>query len=606
MSNSTNGATVTADSPKGWVTYRRLLAYVKPYWPAFLLSMLGFAVVAGSQAAFAKLMKHLVDELASPTPNAHWLFAGTIMGVFVVRGLGSFVGSYGIAYVSRSVVHSLRCDIFDTLMRLPSQYFHAHTTGHLLAKVTYNVDQVTGAATGALKTVVREGLTVVGLMGYLVFLNWRLALVFFTVSPLIAWGVRTASKRFRRLSRNIQNSMGDVTHTASEALQGYQVVRIFGGMEYERRRFEKASRRNQQQGMKLVATEAISTPVIQFFVALAMAMLVFMALNPAWNKSMTSGDFISFLTAAGLIVQPLRALAEINNTLQKGIAAAESIFSVVDEPIEIDKGSYQADRVRGHVQIRDLEFQYNTGGQVLKGISVDIKPGETVALVGRSGSGKSTLASLIPRFYDVAPGQILIDGVDINDYQLDNLRQHIALVNQQVVLFAGSLKENIAYAGLGERSDEQIQQAAEAAHVLEFAERMPEGMNTLIGEKGVLLSGGQRQRLAIARAVLKDAPILILDEATSALDTESERHIQAAMEAVMKGRTTLVIAHRLSTIEKADRILVMEQGQIVEQGSHAELLARNGAYAKLHQMQFNESHEQAADVSVDAVPKELS
>jgi len=455
--------------------------------------------------------------------------------------------------------------------------------GHLVAKVTFHVTQVTGAATDAVRVIVREGFTVLGYMGFLLFLSWKLTLVFLAVGPVIAVLVGVAGKRFRRISERIQNSMGDVTHVASEAIQGYREVRTFGGSDYESERFNKVSQNNRRQSMKMVVTSSLATPAIQIMVSFALAGLVWLVLDPVFLASMSTGDVIAFITTGGLLAKPIRQLSEVVATVQKGLAAAEDIFDLFDEEVEKDVGKLGVDRVAGKVEFRNVEFGYQGNSQsVLKDISFTVNPGETVALVGRSGSGKSTLVSLIPRFYAPNTGEILIDGHPIDSFTLDNLRGHIAIVSQQVTLFNDTVMRNIGYGTLQGASRDAIKDAAEKAYAWQFIEALDSGLDTIVGDDGVLLSGGQRQRLAIARAFLKDAPILILDEATSSLDTESERYIQAALEAVVQGRTTFIIAHRLSTIEKADRIFVIDEGRIVEEGSHEELLAKGGFYYQLH------------------------
>jgi subfamily B ATP-binding cassette protein MsbA len=570
--------------------YGRLLTYIREHWVHFLLSLLGFSLYASTQAAFAKWMESVVDALDKGLLDQRLWLALAVMGIFFIRGVGTFLGNYFISLIARSLVHKLRIQLFEKLQSLPSLFFHKNASGILLSKLTYNVEQVTGAATDAIKVVVREGLTVVGLFGYLLWLNWKLTLIFLFVGPLIGVLVTYVSRRFRKLSRGLQNSMGGVTNAASEAIKGYQVVRSFGGQSVELERFRAASEKNRNQQMKMVVTSSLSTPAVQLLIATALSVLMYVAMDPLIMAEMSAGQFIAFLTAAGMLTKPIRQLTEINNVIQKGISAAQSIFEVLDEPDEVDDGHLTVKRCHGEILFNDLTFAYpGTDRNVLKKINLHIPEGHVVALVGRSGSGKSTLASLLPRFFDCMPEQIKLDGAPLQDYTLANLRDQIALVNQQVVLFNGTIAENIAYGSLADKSEEEIMAAAQAAHVLEFTNKLPDGLNTVVGENGVLLSGGQRQRIAIARAILKDAPILIMDEATSALDTESERHIQSALEEVMKDRTTLVIAHRLSTIESADLIVVMDQGAIVEQGTHEELLAKQGAYAQLHGLQFKES-----------------
>lgn len=567
--------------------YLRLLGYVKPYWGLFTLSILGYVLFALSQPAVAKLLEYFVEVLdGTSSLQIYWVPAGMLALAFF-RGIGSFLGNYYLARVSLSVVHDLRCLMFNHMIRLPNGYFDSNNSGHLIARITYNVGMVTGAATDAIKVVVREGLTVVFTIGYLFYTNWQLTLVFIGVTPLIALVVASASRRFRQLSKKVQFSMGDLTHVTSETINGYRVVRGFGGEDYEKQRFQDSSFSNTRQNLKMTRASAVHTPTLQFLVSCALAVLLYVVL---WMRGDAStASLIGFITAAFLLPKPIRQLSEVNANIQKGIAAAESIFELTDEPAEKDTGTWACERVDGRLEFRHVGFCYdNAERPTLQDISFTVEPGQTVALVGKSGSGKTTLASLVPRFYNHGKGDILLDGVPIEDYQLKNLRQHIAVVNQNVTLFNDTIARNIAYGDLEGTAEEVIHQAAQAAYVTEFVKTLPNGMQTLVGEDGVLLSGGQRQRLAIARAILKDAPILILDEATSALDTESERHIQSALDEVMKDRTTLVIAHRLSTIENADRIIVMDQGRIVESGTHTQLLARGGHYARLHQLQFQE------------------
>ena len=580
-----------SNSGTGINIYLRLLTYVKPYWVAFLIGIIGFIIYAATQTGFAALMEYLVDAIGEKKEDAYIYGPLALMAIAFFRGLGTFTGNYFTAYVARNVVHQLRIVMFERLLLVPYQYYHDTASGHILSKISYNVEQVTTAATDSLKIAVREGATVIGLLTYLLYLNWQLTLIFAAVSPIIALVVVVASKRFRRLGHRIQDSMGEVTHVASENVQAVQVVRVFGGGETERKRFFEASLSNKKQSLKMAATEALSTPIVQMIVSGALALLIFFALHPMMNTGMSAGEFIAFITAAGLIAKPLRSLTEVNGAIQRGIAAAQSIFELIDEPVEENTGTMTATELTGKIEIKDLEFSYITGKPVIQGMNLDIEPGQTIALVGKSGSGKSTLANLLPRFYEPQSGEILLDGHSIRDYELNSLRDQIALVTQNVVLFAGTIRDNIAYGAMQPHTEEEILAAAEAAHVMEFVSRLPDGLDTEIGEKGTKLSGGQRQRIAIARAILKNAPVLILDEATSALDTESERHIQEAMENVMHGRTTLVIAHRLSTIESADQIVVMDQGRIMEQGRHAELLQKGGAYSALYNMQFSEADE---------------
>lgn len=592
--------------------YFRLLRYVRPYIGYFSLSILGYLIFASTQPMLGYILKYFVDGLTDPDavlfPGIAWLAdvrllqAVPVLIVLIAfwQGLGSFLGNFFLAKTSLGLVHDLRVQLFNNLLTLPNSYFDHHNSGHLISRITYNVTMVTGAATEAIKVVVREGMTVVFLFAMLLWMNWKLTLVMVAILPIIALMVSSASKKFRKQSKKIQVAMGDVTHVASEAIHGHQVVRSFGGEVYEQQRFLEASAQNTRRQLKMVKTTSVYTPSLQLVIYSAMSVLLFLVL---WLRGDSSpGDLVAYITLAGLLPKPIRQLSEVSSTIQRGVAGAESIFEQLDEPQEVDKGTRELEKVQGRLEVRELNFVYpHTDKQVLKNISFVAEPGQMVALVGRSGSGKSTLANLIPRFYDHSQGSILLDGVDIRELPLALLRRQIGLVNQQVSLFNDSVYNNIAYGALASRSETEVQAAAEAAFAAEFIERMPEGYQTLVGEDGVLLSGGQRQRLAIARALLKDAPLLILDEATSALDTESERHIQAALEHAVEGRTTLVIAHRLSTIERADLILVMDQGQIVERGNHAELLAQNGYYARLHATQFadlqddSEAGEQASD-----------
>ncbi|MEO9655755.1 lipid A export permease/ATP-binding protein MsbA [Marinomonas sp.] len=570
--------------------YFRLLGYLRSSWFYVLLSIVGYLMYSIMEPALAALLKHIVDVVSNnKVSESRLVIPAAILGVFIIRGIGTFLGSYFMAKVANQVVFDLRTKMFDKLVSLPSSYYHATPTGRLLAKLTYDTEQVIGSVTQAVRVLLREGFTVIGLMGYMLYTNWRLSLLFLLIIPLIGVVVSYASKRFLKLSTRIQDAMGGVTDVASEAIKGHEVVKIFGGNQYEKQRFRDAAEENRRSQLKMEMTRALNVPIVQFIVAVALASLIWLALDPTISASMSAGDFVAFIGAAGMLSKPMRQLTEVNSILQKGIAAAYSIFAFLDMAEENDFGKKTVGRFTGALDWNSLTFQYpGAEKQALKNINLSLPAGKTLALVGRSGSGKSTMANLIPRFYDVAEDQIQIDGHSINSYQLKDLRANIALVNQQVVLFNGTIRENIAYGSLRDASDEAVIDAAKAANAWDFIQQLESGLNTMVGENGVLLSGGQRQRIAIARAILKNAPILILDEATSALDTESERAIQLALENLMQNRTTIAIAHRLSTIEKADIIAVVDDGQIIEQGTHAELLALKGAYAQLHSQQFSD------------------
>lgn len=570
--------------------YKRLLRYVKPYWLAFTAVVLTMVVYAGTETAVAALMKPLMDgSFVERDPQIIKLIPFAIIGLFLIRGLADFFTTYGLGWISRNVIKTLREEMFNKLLVLPSTFYDHSTSGQLMSKLLYDVEQVASAATDAVLTIIRDSLTIIGLLAWMFYLNGFLSLFILVTVPFIALLVYFVSIRFRRISKNIQNSMGNVSHVSGEIIEGHREIKTFGGQDYEIKRFDKVNQGNRRQQMKKIATDAISQPLTALIAAVGLALVIYIATLPEMLEKITVGGFISFITAMMMLLTPLKRLTKVNAKLQAGVAAAESIFNLLDENPEVDDGSLRLKRATGHIEYKNVNFSYNDNkGKVLDNVNVIAKPGQTVAFVGHSGSGKTTLVSLLARFYNINSGQIEIDGFNIQQLKLADLRRQISLVNQQVVLFNDTIANNISYGQADNVSEQDIIQAAKSAHAWDFIQRLPEGLHTQVGENGVLLSGGQRQRLAIARALLRDAPILILDEATSALDSEAERHIQAALETLMQQRTTLVIAHRLSTIEKADLIVVMHNGEILETGTHAELLAKGTHYAELHRLQFQE------------------
>jgi ATP-binding cassette, subfamily B, bacterial MsbA len=570
--------------------YGRLLGYAKPYWRMFAVSIFGMLIYASTEPLFAAMMKPLIDgSFVHKDESIVRLMPLALILIFLVRGIAGFINDYFLSWVGRRVVADLRQAMFEHLLRAPTRYYDQHGSGHILAKLTYNVENVASAATSAVTTLVRDGASVIGLMAYMLYINATLSAIFLIIGPVMVGAVKYATKRFRRYSRRIQDRVGELTHVAQEAIDAHRVVKSFGGQAQETAEFGFINEKTRSLQMKMIATESASVPLVQLISALAIALIVYLSTMQGLRADITVGTFMSFVVAMGLLLPPVKRLTGVNAHLQRGIIAAESLFELLDSETEDDQGTRTLGRAQGRIEYRDVTHQYSPDkAPAIRNLDLIIAPGEKVALVGRSGSGKTTIASLLPRFYDPTGGEILIDGVPIRDLSLAELRNQIALVSQDVVLFNDSIANNIAYGRPVPPTQEALEHVAEAAHALEFIRALPQGFGTMIGDRGVLLSGGQRQRLAIARAMLKDAPILILDEATSALDTEAERHIQAALQVLMAQRTTLVIAHRLSTIENADRILVLLEGRIVEQGRHADLISLGGYYARLHRLQFHD------------------
>ncbi|MBG9990231.1 MULTISPECIES: lipid A export permease/ATP-binding protein MsbA [Pseudoalteromonas] len=571
--------------------YKRLVSYVGTYKSVAFVAIIGMIGYSAMDALFIQLMKPFIDQGLNQRNTEVLKYAPFVVIALVLgRGVFNFMSSYCLSYVGSQVVRSLRQELFEHILHLPVSFHDKNSTGDLISKITFDTEQVQQAITKALLIVVREGAFVVFLLAVMFYTSWQLSLIFLVIIPLVAIIVAVVSKRFRHISKNIQSAMGQVTRSSEQMLSGHKVIHGFGGQDQEINHFSKINNHNRQQRIKMDATKALSVSIIQILAASAMAVILWAVSLPSMIDTITSGDFMALIASMMMLLRPLKQLANVNSDMQRGISAAQSIFLVLDEEMEKDTGTVSVDKVKGLIEVKNVTFKYPTKDEaVLNDLSLTIEAGESIALVGRSGSGKSTISNLLPRYYDLElPSEILLDGIALQDYKLTDLRRQFALVSQQVVLFNDTIANNICYGIKHDVSEEELEQVAKQAHVWEFVKDLPEQLNTMVGENGVMLSGGQRQRIAIARAILKDAPILILDEATSALDTESEKLIQQALETLMKDKTSIVIAHRLSTIENSDRIYVIDNGRVIESGDHSSLLANDGTYSALCKMQFGD------------------
>lgn len=571
-----------------WQIFKRLWPTISPFKKGIFVAAIALAINALSDTYMLSLLKPLLDEgFGNAESNFLSRLPWILLVLMTIRGVSSFISSYCLSWVSSHVVMTMRRRLFNHFMKMPVSFFDQESTGSLLSRITFDSEQVATASSKSLVVIVREGASIIGLIGLMLWSSWQLTLILFVLAPIVAFAIRITAKRFRKVSRNIQTAMGKMTVSTEQMLKGHNVILSFGGQKVEKTRFEHVSNHMRQQQMKLTVAQAAANPVIQIIASFALVFILLLANHEGIREQLTAGSFTVIFSSMLTLMRPLRALTNVTSQFQTGMAACQTLFGLMDMETEKDTGTYEVERVHGDIQVKDLTFTYPTKDTpALKKVSFDLPAGKTIALVGRSGSGKSTIANLLTRFYDIDSGEICLDGHNVCDYSLKNLRQHFALVNQQVHLFNDSIANNIAYASEGKYSQDDIERVAKQAYAYDFIMQMPEGFDTVIGENGINLSGGQRQRIAIARALLRNAPVLILDEATSALDTESERAIQAALDELQKDRTVLVIAHRLSTIEDADEILVIDEGEVIERGDHHTLIEKDGAYAQLHRIQF--------------------